>query len=57
MAASAALRWCSCAHVYDVHLNGGKCRAKSLDDWPCECPAFDSDDEPNQTLTHLGAPS
>jgi hypothetical protein len=43
-----ALRWCSCAHVYDVHLNGGKCRDEDAYGYPCECPSFDSDDDPEQ---------
>lgn len=45
MPASDALRWCSCAHVYDKHADGGTCRDRSLDGWPCECEQFDGDDE------------
>jgi len=36
-----AWTYCSCGHTTDEHAAGGKCRAKSLDGWPCECPAFD----------------
>jgi hypothetical protein len=45
MPAIPALRWCSCGHVADEHAQGGKCRARSAADWPCECPQFDSDDD------------
>jgi hypothetical protein len=45
MPASDALRWCSCAHVYDVHRNGGQCHDEDAYGYPCECPRFDTDDE------------
>jgi hypothetical protein len=45
MPASAALRWCSCAHVYDVHRDGKKCHDEDAYGYPCECTQFDTDDE------------
>lgn len=40
-----AWTYCSCGHLLSEHAQGGKCRAKSLDGWPCECPQFDTDDD------------
>lgn len=40
-----AWTFCSCGHLVSEHLEGGKCRARSLDGWPCECTQFDTDDE------------
>ncbi|MFC1418581.1 hypothetical protein [Streptacidiphilus cavernicola] len=37
--------FCSCGDLYTDHAEGGKCRATSLDGWPCECTQFDTDDE------------
>lgn len=37
--------YCSCGHLASEHAQGGKCRAQSLDHWPCECPQFDTDDD------------
>ncbi len=45
MPANAALRWCSCAHVYDVHRDGKKCHGEDAYGYQCECPQFDTDDE------------
>mgnify|MGYP001575937103 CR=1 FL=1 len=40
-----AWTYCSCGHLSAEHAQGGKCRATSLDKWPCECPQLDLYDE------------
>lgn len=40
-----AWTYCSCDHLTTDHAEGGKCRATTLDGWPCECTQLDLDDE------------
>lgn len=44
---------CTCGHLPQEHGPDGKCRAKSLSGWPCDCTSVDLDDEPDSNVRHV----